>query len=69
MFLIFNHIREFFLQIFEEWRMMDVLVIQTLHDCLTIDIGLMDSVTLKLSNTIENESLFSSEVYKKGKIM
>jgi len=49
--------------------MMDVLVIQTLHDCLTIDIGLMDSVTLKLGNTLENESLFSFEVYKKGKIM
>ncbi|XP_018405697.1 PREDICTED: aminopeptidase Q-like [Cyphomyrmex costatus] len=62
-------------KIFKDWRTMDFFVVKTLHNCLMVDIGLMNSVTLKLDNVLEDELLFSiisksisilvSEVYQK----
>lgn len=48
---------------------MDFLVIKHLHESLTIDVGLMDSVTLKFDGTFDYDDLFINEVYDKGKIV
>ncbi|KYM93558.1 Aminopeptidase N [Cyphomyrmex costatus] len=56
-------------KIFEDWRIMDFFVVRTLHYCLILDIGLLNSVTLKLGSTLENELLFSTEIYKKAPVL
>ncbi|TGZ49916.1 Aminopeptidase N [Temnothorax longispinosus] len=53
-------------QIFEDWRTMDFFVTGAIHDCLHLDIGLLDSVTLNLHDTLDNDILFGDEVYKKA---
>ncbi|KAG5326559.1 AMPN Aminopeptidase, partial [Acromyrmex heyeri] len=56
-------------KIFQDWRLMDFLLIRTLQQCFLKDIGSMNSVTLKLGNTFEKKSLFSDEVYKKAPVL
>ncbi|XP_011063449.1 PREDICTED: thyrotropin-releasing hormone-degrading ectoenzyme-like [Acromyrmex echinatior] len=56
-------------KIFQDWRLMNFLLIRTLQQCFLKDIGSMNSVTLKLGNTFEKKSLFSDEVYKKAPVL
>ncbi|TGZ47528.1 Aminopeptidase N [Temnothorax longispinosus] len=60
---------DFFLQTFEDWRTMDFLVTERMHDSHYLNTGSLDSVTLKLHNTLEYNELFGNEVFNKGKII
>ncbi|XP_024882816.1 aminopeptidase N-like, partial [Temnothorax curvispinosus] len=58
--------QEYFLnKIFEDWRTMDLLVTGPIHESLSLDIGLMDSIKLNLHN-LDHGTLFGNEVYKKA---
>ncbi|KYN14166.1 Glutamyl aminopeptidase, partial [Trachymyrmex cornetzi] len=62
--------KHFFLQIFKDWRAMDLFVIEKMHYCLIEDTGSWNSVTLKLGNTFDEQlSIFSNEVYKKAPVL
>ncbi|XP_071561430.1 aminopeptidase N-like [Temnothorax nylanderi] len=52
-------------KIFEDWRTMDLLVTGPIHESLSLDIGLMDSIKLNLHN-LDHGTLFGNEVYKKA---
>ncbi|XP_018392728.1 PREDICTED: aminopeptidase N [Cyphomyrmex costatus] len=56
-------------KIFKDWRRMDLFVIQTMQQCFLKDTGLLNSVTLKIGNTLDEKSLFSTEVYKKAPVL
>ncbi|XP_071627754.1 aminopeptidase N-like [Temnothorax longispinosus] len=53
-------------KIFEDWRTMDFLVTERMHDSLYLDTGSLDSITLKLHNTLEYNELFGNEVFNKA---
>ncbi|KAG5312428.1 CA2D3 protein, partial [Acromyrmex insinuator] len=56
-------------QIFEGWRMMDLFMIWALQTCLTIDVGSLNSVTLKLNSTFDDMSQYSIELYGKAPVL
>ncbi|XP_011688185.1 PREDICTED: thyrotropin-releasing hormone-degrading ectoenzyme-like [Wasmannia auropunctata] len=56
-------------KIYKDWRTMDFLVIQTLHDAMLLDTGFLNSVTIKLNGTFEKLQLFSHEVYEKAPVL
>ncbi|XP_024875505.1 puromycin-sensitive aminopeptidase-like protein [Temnothorax curvispinosus] len=53
-------------KIFGDWRTMDLLVIERLHHCLSLDIGLINSVTLELDRTLDYDDLFYNDVFNKA---
>ncbi|XP_077274362.1 aminopeptidase N-like isoform X4 [Temnothorax americanus] len=58
--------QEYFLdKIFEDWRSMDFFVTGPIHESLSLDIGLRDSIKLNLHN-LDHGTLFGNEVYKKA---
>ncbi|XP_071627753.1 aminopeptidase N-like [Temnothorax longispinosus] len=51
---------------FEDWRPMDFFVTGAMHDSLYLDDSSLESVTLKLNDTLDYNQLFGDEVYKKA---
>ncbi|XP_071581119.1 aminopeptidase N-like isoform X2 [Temnothorax nylanderi] len=51
---------------FEDWRSMDLFVTGAMHHALHLDVGLLDSVTLNLNDTLDYDQLFGDEVHEKA---
>ncbi|XP_071571521.1 uncharacterized protein [Temnothorax nylanderi] len=51
---------------FEDWRSMDCFITEVMHDSLHLDDGSLDSVTLNLNDTLNDNQLLGDEVYKKA---
>ncbi|KYM78422.1 Aminopeptidase N [Atta colombica] len=56
-------------KIFDDWRTIDLFVVDKLHYSLMIDKGVLDPITLELNNTFERLDLLSFVVYHKASII